>query len=260
MTITLKMQGDLDVTLDNEIGWDFEPFRNNKVKISQNVREFDWWINWIRKEFKIPFEVPGHPVKDLKPMKYLEIGSYAGESLFYLSQVFPRGSTITLIDLGDNKVARSILEPTIEFLSKEYGHKITLLSGLSDDKEILEKVSKEAPYDMVFIDANHDFEWAFKDYMNYRDKVRWVAFHDISEFNIYKTKVKYGRELANAAHLWKSITSVIPSSVRVCNEGPGRVYEDQVNWLEFIDYNNDIDVSKMNLKPRGIGVFRSLWV
>lgn len=215
--------------LDNEIDWttfnnDFNP---GIVKNAQNLAEFDNWISWIKRTFDMT-----------RPLNYLEIGSYAGESLFYLAQVFPKGSVITLVDLGDVPKAREILvNRTIPFIQRTYGHKINLLTGFSDDPGILTQAMAypegQKLYDMVFIDANHDFKWAYKDFMNYRDKAFYVAFHDISEFNITKTVIKYGRELANAAHLWKSIKTVISPST----------------WVEFVD-------PEFDLKPRGIGVVR----
>jgi hypothetical protein len=217
--------------LDNEIDWiQFaNAFNPGIVKNAQNLAEFDNWISWIKRSFDMT-----------RPFNYLEIGSYAGESLFYLSQIFPRGSIITLVDLGDVPKAREILvKHTIPYVERHYGHKVHLLTGFSDDPGILNQVMAypqgQKLYDMVFIDANHDFKWAYKDFMNYRDKAHYVAFHDISEFNITKTVAKYGKELANAAHLWKSIKTVVPAQT----------------WVEFVDPNENHD-----LKPRGIGVLK----
>lgn len=239
--VTDGLNRELVVTLNNDLNWDFAPFRGDKLKVAQNVREFDDWVTWIKREFQHKI---GHNLNvHAGPFKYLEIGSYAGESLFFLSQVFPRGSEITLVDLGENNVARKILLPTIEFIQQEYGHKITLLTGLSNDPGILEQVKAKGRFDMVFIDANHDFGWAMQDFLNYRDKAEWIAFHDISDFNIVKTVIKYGKEVANAAHVWTVLKNIYP--------------KDQ--WVEFIDYDNDPDMSKMDLKPKGIGVLWSQW-
>jgi hypothetical protein len=186
--------------LKNEINWNFTGFNPGKVKNSQNIKEFDWWITWIKNSFD-----PN------KPFHYLEIGSYAGESLYYISQVLPRNSVIALIDLGDNTVAREILlTKTIPWVKEKFGHQVNLLSGYSNDPEVIHQSKAFAPngrYDMVFIDANHDFKYAFEDFKNYRSLANWVAFHDISEFNIAKSTLKHGVEQANAAHVWK--TSIV---------------------------------------------------
>jgi len=233
MSLTLSVASNMqageviECHLDNEIDWLFsQKFNPRLVKESQNYREFDQWLSWIKRTFDMT-----------KPFNYLEIGSYAGESLYYLSQVFPRGSIITLVDLGDNEVARGILKKVIPHIEATYGHKINLLNGFSDDPQILSQVMAypqgQRLYDMVFIDANHDFKWAYKDFINYRNTANYIAFHDISDFNIIKTVIKYGKEIANAAHLWKSITSIVNPK----------------QWVQFVD-------PAMDLKPRGIGVIR----
>jgi len=251
MLVKLKTTGepiiDVEVQCENSIDWDFSKFNPGKVKNSQNIREFDKWLSWIKNTFDMT-----------RPFNYLEIGSYAGESLYYLSQVFPRGSVITLIDLGDNTVAREILLRVCKLIQIEYGHTINLLSGYSNNENIIRQAMAypkgQALYDMVFIDANHDFGWAYEDFMHYKDKASWVAFHDISDFNIVKTTMKYGKEVANAAHLWKAITTVINQKQHPYAAPP----EDKnLNWDQFIDYDNNTDVGIMDLKPRGIGVLYS---
>lgn len=233
----------VELVLENEIDWDFSKWNPGLVKTSQNLREFDKWLTWIKNTFDLSV-----------PFNYLEIGSYAGESLFYLSQIFPKGSQITLVDLGNNPKARDILVPLSKHLADTYGHNIALLSGYSNNPKILKNVMDfpkgQALYDMVFIDANHDYAWAYQDFVNYKDKANWVAFHDISDFNIVKSVAKYGRELANAAHIWKVLKLVTPQFSR---NYPGNKEQ---NWFEFIDYDNDINMDKMDLKPRGIGVIK----
>ena len=242
--INITVQGnmgkpDVAIQLENDIDWDFTKFNPGIVKNAQNLREFDKWLTWIKETFDMNV-----------PFNYLEVGSYAGESLFYLSQIFPKGSQITLVDLGDNKKAREILYRTCKYIEITYGHKIVLCSGLSDNPDMLKQIMAypkgQSWYDLVFIDANHDFEWAFKDYLNFRDKATWTAFHDISNFNITKNFHKYGKDIANAAHLWKGITSITPK----------RANDEQL-WEEFVDYDNDVDMAKMDLKPRGIGVWKN---
>lgn len=230
----------VEVELENDIDWDFTKFNPSLVKTAQNIREFDKWITWIKNSFDMT-----------RPFNYLEIGSYAGESLYYLSQILPRGSNIVLVDLGENEVARDILKRIVPFMMTKYGHKITVLTGYSDNPELLKKARAlpvgQTMYDMVFIDANHDFEWAYKDFTTYRNMAYWCAFHDISDFNIAKTTLKYGKDIANAAHLWKAITEV---RLQIDDMG-------EKVWDEFIDYDNSIDMSKMDLKPRGIGVWKN---
>jgi hypothetical protein len=252
MGVQLNLSNGTFLMLKNEIDWNFHRFNPGIVKNSQNLKEFDWWCSWIKEEFDFT-----------KPFHYLEIGSYAGESLFYLSQIFPKGSVITLVDLGDNQAAREILiTKTIPWVREKFGHQIHLLSGDARDPEVINQIKAFAPqgrYDLVFIDANHNFEYAIEDFKNYRDKADWIAFHDISKFNTEKTKLKYKVYQANANHIWEVIKLMIPQNEKVITEGPGKVFETWTNWLEFVDNNNNPVGIPGTLKTRGIGVVRSAW-
>lgn len=251
MGVQLNLSNGTFLMLKNEIDWNFKRFNPNLVKNSQNLKEFDWWMTWLKNSFDLT-----------KPFHYLEIGSYAGESLFYISQVLPRNSVITLVDLGDNVVAREILVgKTIPWAKEKFGHQINLLTGYSNDKEVLHQIKAFAPngrYDLVFIDANHDFKYAFEDFVNYRKAADWIAFHDISEYNIAKSTLKHGVEQANAAHVWKVLKSMVPEvetivGVDQCSEWL------HTNWYEFIDNNNAPEGIPGTLKTRGIGVLQSQW-
>lgn len=240
--------------LKNDIDWNFTKFNPGLVKNSQNLKEFDWWCSWIKEQI----------IRDTKPIHYLEIGSYAGESLFYLSQIFPRNSVITLVDLGDNSVARDILvTKTIPWVKEKFGHEINLLTGDARNPEVINQTKAFAPngrYDLLFIDANHNFEFAVEDFKNYRDKADWIAFHDISKFNTEKTKAKYGVYQANANHIWEMIKLLVPQYAPLHDIIDGKdTPRNFTNWLEFIDNNNNPVGVAGTLKTRGIGVLHSQW-
>lgn len=250
MGVQLNLSNGKFLVLKNEIDWDFTKFNPGKVKNSQNLKEFDWWMTWLKNQFDLT-----------KSFHYLEIGSYAGESLFYISQVIPPNSIITLVDLGDNVVAREILvEKTIPFVKEKFGHQTNLLTGYSNDKEILHQTKAFAPngrYDLVFIDANHDFKHSFEDFKNYRESAAWIAFHDISEYNITKSTAKHGVEQANAAHIWKVLKLMVPEVEKLHAPNHMRDTPDDVElvtrWFEFIDNNNAPEGIPGTLKTRGIG-------
>lgn len=216
------------------------------IKYSQNPWEFEQWAKWIKEKFYGEYSSVQH-----RPFKYLEIGSYAGESLYYLSQILPKGSIITLVDLGDNPHARmKLMKEVGPHVFNTYGHKINLISGDSRDPEVVNSVlyyNDGARYDLVFIDANHTFEFAIEDFKNYRDKANWIVFHDISWFNTEKTKMKYGVYQANANHLWEAIKSIVPMDD----------HNGCLNWKEIV-YEMDM-TNKTELKARGFGILRSQW-
>jgi hypothetical protein len=193
-------------------------------------------------------------MNDGKPLKYIEIGSYAGESLYYISQVLPAGSLITVVDLGDNKVANKILEEQLLILISEK-HNILYLKGDARNPDAIRKAAELGPYDLCFIDANHNFEFAFEDFKNYGKMSTWTAFHDISMFNTAKTKNKYGVYQANANHIWQCIRLMWPA-VSPNDGSPAR--------FEFIDHDDNLQEfmkdpeyfskSAQIDKPRGFGI------
>jgi hypothetical protein len=84
-------------------------------------------------------------------------------------------------------------------LEKRDTHKdLPVVYGYSDDKNILENAKF---CDMYFIDANHSYEWVNKDYHNYKDKCKFMAFHDILGM----------RHCEGVAQLWAEIKDKYPS-------------------------------------------------
>lgn len=113
---------------------------------------------------------------------YLEIGSKHGGSLWRVAQALPKGSKIVSVDLphGDTsfKESQPHLEACVDKLV-ELGYMATLFLGDSTDPRIVDLVGGFAPFDAVFIDANHTEPFVRKDWHNYGPMARIVAFHDI---------------------------------------------------------------------------------
>jgi len=136
---------------------------------------------------------------------YLEIGSYAGESLLYVYKYLKEGSTVVLVDLPVNQKARDHLMKVIETLGKA-GITVHLISGDSQDPFIIEKAREFAPsgfYDLTFIDGNHDFDYVVKDLHAYGPMSKRIAMHDIDPRAIKANKAKHGYEKPSAAHVWQ---------------------------------------------------------
>jgi len=247
-----------------------EPEFREAIKISQNFCEFEEYAEWISARI--------NSGEWIKPIKYLELGSYAGESLYYMAQILPRGSTITLVDLPTNEAARKVLvERVAPWCIKTYKHDIKLISGDTLNPAAAEQASKYAHrYDLCFIDANHEFAYTLNDFVRYRDKASWISFHDISRFNTEKTKVKHGVVQANANHVWEAIKVMVPKFTEKLTgrfittpQGEAELVDRTDNWLEFIAYDNEPMPTKWEgwtpdsldkfEKPRGIGVLRSQW-
>jgi predicted O-methyltransferase YrrM len=216
-----------------EINYNFrEKFLGSApIKDSQSPHEFHAWTQKLE-------ELMGF--REQGPHGYLEIGSYAGESLYYMSQFLNPKSTITLVDLGDNGLARRILtDIVIPHCRNTYNHTIALINGFSNAPATYEAVCKLTPvdrrgYDLCFIDANHIFAHSLEDFQIYRHSANLIAFHDISDETTKKATLKHGVEQANVNHMWRAFKAILPET----NE-----YNEEQIW-EFIDPAN----------PKGIGM------
>ena len=63
---------------------------------------------------------------------------------------------------------------------RQAGYDCHLIIGDSTDANIIEHVRKLAPFDLVFIAANHTEAYVRADWRDYGPLARMVAFHDIS--------------------------------------------------------------------------------
>jgi predicted O-methyltransferase YrrM len=227
-----------------EINYNFrEKFLGSApVKESQTPREFQRYLDTLDRYIG---------VSDTGfTQSYLEVGAYAGESLYYMSQYLSRGSAITLIDLGDNGLARRILtDIVIPHCRNTYNHTISLINGFSNAPSTIDAAGKLAPtggrYDLVFIDANHTFRNSLEDFSIYRHMGNYVAFHDIADATTTKATIKHGVEQANVNHLWRAIKELVPEGL-IQNE---LVREYDAQWHEFIDETD----------PKGIGLLWQGW-
>ncbi len=114
---------------------------------------------------------------------YLEIGSKFGGSLWRVANALPVGSKIVSVDLPlGTKVwkhsERALKACVLALNDKGYDAKI--IWGDSTAGKIIDLVRESAPFDCVFIDANHTTPYLRKDWDNYGAMARIVAFHDIS--------------------------------------------------------------------------------
>lgn len=116
---------------------------------------------------------------------YLEIGCKFGGSLWLVGNALPKGSRIVAVDLphGDTSFKETLphLRQCAEELRKR-GYDVHLLIGDSTDSGVVEQVQSLAPFDAIFIDANHTLPYVQKDWNNYGPLGKLVAFHDINFF------------------------------------------------------------------------------
>jgi len=97
-----------------------------------------------------------------KGFKYLEIGSYEGNSALYVATNFPH-SNITCVDLWEGVEEYkgknfSIIEKNFDLNLKGLSN-IKKIKSTSDDFFIKNKIM----YDFIYIDGNHKFDYVLRD-------------------------------------------------------------------------------------------------
>lgn len=110
---------------------------------------------------------------------YLEIGSHAGGSLWRVAHAMPPGSKIVSVDLPHPHIKPSLEDCIAEL--KKTGYDARVIFGDSRRHDIVFDAAKDAPYDVVFIDANHTEPFVRLDYKNYGQMAKKIlAFHDVA--------------------------------------------------------------------------------
>lgn len=121
-------------------------------------------------------------LKDKRIGSFLEVGSKFGGALWLITRIMPKGSRVVSVDLPNSHWGRSesqaSLEACIAHLKRD-GYDAHLFLGDSTSPDIINKVSALAPFDAVFIDANHTEPYVRRDFSNYGTLTRIVCFHDI---------------------------------------------------------------------------------
>lgn len=139
-------------------------------------------------------------------MRFLEIGSRFGGSLWRIANALPKGARIVSCDsgkgMGGKKPgAHDSLKECVAQLCRD-GYDAHLVVGHSQQETIIDRVCKLGPFDAVFIDGDHEYEGARKDWKNYGRMSRIVAFHDIAWV---KPEGYSERKVVEVPRLWAEI-------------------------------------------------------
>lgn len=139
---------------------------------SQVESELAWFIEILKRE---------------NVTSFLEVGSRYGGSLWRIAQeALPKGAKIVSCDSGKGMGGRKpgaadSLQACIRLLQRD-GYDAHLVVGDSQTPSIIKEVYKFAPFDAIFIDADHELRGVTLDWKNYSQMVKKdgiVAFHDI---------------------------------------------------------------------------------
>jgi cephalosporin hydroxylase len=164
------------------------------------------------KPHQISFEIVGflNFIASRSPLNVCEIGTADGGTNFLLSQAIPSVKLMVGIDL----FVRNTF--CLRYFSRP-GQELHFLNGSSYAPESVAKFAQVLggrELDILFIDGDHTYEGARKDFQLYKEYVREggiIAFHDI----VPDYKTRYGRETGRWAgdvpRLWAKIKSLYPS-------------------------------------------------
>lgn len=129
-------------------------------------------------------------IRDLKISKYLEIGSWVGDTLYAAIANSPLGCYGLSIDVNSGA------NETVSELNA-LGYSVEAYLGDSRDPNTIAYAKSKGPYDVVFIDGNHTYDYAKSDWENYGPMGKVVIFHD--------THMTDGQGAVH--HLWSEIKS-----------------------------------------------------
>lgn len=115
--------------------------------------------------------------------RFLEVGSRFGGSLWRIAHALPVGSLIVSCDsgsgMGGKKPGATLsLKACVADLRRE-GYDAHLVVGDSQLSGTIAEVEKHAPFDAVFLDADHEYRGVKCDWKNYGRLAPIVAFHDV---------------------------------------------------------------------------------
>lgn len=115
---------------------------------------------------------------------YLEIGTRYGGCFYAMVTAMPKDGVYVAVDqpgaaFGQAGSDLSLIR-ILNRLRSEGWEDVHAVFGNSHDAETIKLVKRFAPFDLIFIDADHELEAVTADWKNYRDMGRLVAFHDIA--------------------------------------------------------------------------------
>ena len=111
------------------------------------------------------------------PKRVLEVGTYHGGTLYHWLQNAAKGATIVSLDTYTAADNRHLYE---EWTRDDV--KLHVIQGDSRTPKAIHKVAKHAPFNWIFIDADHEYESVKADWENYgkmASSSSVVCFHDI---------------------------------------------------------------------------------
>ena len=161
------------------------------IKISQDNWEFECLINIA---------------KNSNVMRYLEIGARYGGSFSLMARNLSKEGKYIALELPNGafgtKKSKERLIYTVDKLMEEGWNNSEIIWGNSSSKDIVSKIAQRKKLDLIFVDGDHRYKYVLKDYLNYRNQTRIMAFHDINCSTMEKDRK--GNKVG-VAYLWKEL-------------------------------------------------------
>jgi hypothetical protein len=154
-------------------------------------------------------------VRSTSPKVICEIGTQTCGNSFLLSQALPSAECFIGLDLF---VQNWYL---LRDLARR-NQQLHALNGSSYDSDTLARVKRflgGRQIDLLFIDGDHSYEGAKKDFLAYRDLVREggiIAFHDIVPDHGTRLGIQSTGYAGEVPVLWKRLKDTYPSREFVC--------------------------------------------
>ena len=161
-------------------------------------------------------------IREANICSYLEIGCKFGGSLWSVAYAMPKRGRVVAVDLPHGHWGRSDSEaPLRECVAqlRRNGFDAHLFLGDSTAPQIVQSVRALAPFDCVFIDANHTEQYVRTDFINYGKLARYCCFHDIG----WRQPTPVNRLPIEVPKVWAELKVT---------------FQDQAKWFREIKHDN----------------------
>ncbi len=151
-------------------------------------------INQLADEFEQALEL----YREAKPERVLEIGTAAGGSLYHWLQ--NPGAAVISVDIDMSQIEQDTAD---RWIPDPYDCVCVLIQGDTRTPWTQAEIEQHAPFDWLFIDGCHEYEYARNDWEAFRPMCNpgaYVLFHDIA------LRRNYGKGRTAGVHLlWREL-------------------------------------------------------